>query len=143
MQLLLMIAVLATASPHIPDPCKLLTAAEASELLGAKLSPGEIKRMGVVTRCAFRGTADQEVFLDVHNETAPESDASIFDGMTHLPDVQPVSGIGDKALWSHDKFGSKLFIMKGGKLVIVGVPSTVSALTPAVEKAGKLIASRM
>jgi hypothetical protein len=81
--------------------------------------------------------------MDVHNETAPVADAVLFDSYTHMPDVKPVSGIGDQALWSHSEIGSGLDILKGGRLVQVGLPRTMTTMTPGVERAARLIASRM
>lgn len=135
----------AAAVARITDPCKLLTQAEASELIGARLEPGELKRLGIITRCAFYNKRAQQlgVFLDVHNDTAPEPDAVLFDSYTHMPNANAVSGIGDQALWSHSEIGSGLHIMKGGRLVQMGLPRTVATMTPAVEKAARLIASRM
>ena len=138
----------AAATARISDPCKLLTQAEASEAIGAKLDPGELKRFGAITRCSFYNKRDreQELFLDVHNETATVPDAALFDASTHSPDAKPVHGIGDQALWYHsdDRFGgTSLDILKGGRFVHVILPRTIKTLTPSVEKAGKLIASRM
>lgn len=135
----------AASVARIADPCKLLTQAEASEVLGANLDPGVLKRFGVITRCTFynKHVSGQELFLDVHNETAPETDSALFDGYTHMPGIKPVSGIGDQALWSHDELSTRLAILKGGRMVEVGLPRTISAMTPAIEKAAKLIASRM
>lgn len=141
-----------TAQPapaaRIPNPCKLLTQAEASEAIGAKVDPGELKQFGAVTRCSFYNKQDREreVFLDVHNDTATVPDSVLFEASTHSPDAKPVSGIGDQALWYHsdDRFGgTSLDILKGGRFVHVILPRTIKTLTPAVEKAGKLIASRM
>jgi hypothetical protein len=134
----------AAQTVRIADPCKLLTQAEASEAIGAKLGPGELKRMGIITRCGYHNRARElELFLDVHNETAPEPDAVLFDSYTHMPNVKPVSGIGEGALWSHSDFGSHLDILEGGKLVEMGLPRTLTTITPAVEKAATQIASRM
>lgn len=130
---------------RIADPCKLLTQAEASEAIGAKLDVGQLKRFGSITRCTFYngGATEQELFLDVHNETAPVADAVLFDSYTHMPDVRPVAGIGDQALWAHSEIATRLDILKGGRLVEVGLPRTMATLTPAVEKAARLMAGRM
>lgn len=134
----------AAPTARIADPCKLLTQAEASEAIGAKLGSGDLKHFGIVTRCTYYSLAtDQKLFLDVHNETAPEPDAVLFDSYTHMPNVKPVSGIGDQALWSHSEIGSWLDILKAGRLVQIGLPHTVTTITPAVEKAATQIASRM
>jgi hypothetical protein len=135
----------APSAPRIPDPCRLLTQAEASEAIGTKLDAGTLKRFGIITRCAYYNsrTREQELFMDVHNETAPVADPALFDSYTHMPDVKPVSGIGDQALWSHSEIGSGLDILKGGRLVQVGLPRTMTTMTPAVERAARVIASRM
>ena len=133
----------ARAAP-IADPCKLLTQAEAAEAIGMNVGPGETKRMGIITRCAFHDQAGQDlvIWLDVHNETAPVADPELFDSYTHL-EVKPVSGIGEQALWAHNQIGTNLSILKGGRMVEVGLPREMATITPAVEQAAKLIASRM
>jgi hypothetical protein len=65
----------------------------------------------------------------------------LFDSYAHMPNVKPVSGIGDQALWSHSDFGTGLDILKGGRLVQMGLPRTMTTITPEVEKAATLIAS--
>lgn len=134
----------ARATP-IADPCTLLTQAEASAAAGVTLSPGQTRRFGVVTRCTFTDRADpsREVLLDVQNETAPVADPELFDSYTHLPDVQRVSGIGDQALWVHNEIDSEVDILKGGRLVEMKVPRSVTTMTPAITTAAKAIASRM
>jgi hypothetical protein len=132
------------SSPPITNPCSLLTQAEASEAIGAKLGPSDLRRFGIVTRCTYsnRGS-DQGLWLDVRNETAPVADAALFDSYTHMPDVKPIAGIGDQALWTHSQIGTGLDILKGGRLVQIGLPRTMATMTPAVQKAAQLIASRM
>jgi len=109
------------------------------------LSPGEMRRFGIVTRCSFFYRADpsRDVLLDVQNETAPVTDAELFDSYTHMPDVQRVSGIGEQALWNHSEIGSGLDILKNGHMVEMKVPRSIATVTPPVEKAAKAIASRM
>lgn len=133
------------SAARIADPCKLLTQAEASEAMGAKLEPGVSRQFGVITRCTFsnKRIPEQDLFLDVHNETAPESDSALFDSYTHVPDIQHLSGIGDQALWAHSELSTRLGIFKGGRLVEVGLPRQIVTITPALDKAAKLIASRM
>jgi hypothetical protein len=132
-------------SPRIADPCKLLTQNEASEAISTRLGPGEMKTFRGVTRCAFFNTQnrEEELWLDVQNETAVVTDVVLFDSLSHGPDVKPVSGIGDRALWAHSQIGTFLYILKGGNMLAIGLPRTMAAMTPAVEKAGKLMASRM
>jgi len=145
----------AASAPRITDPCKLLTQVEASEAAGRKLNPGELERFGGITRCTFPDPTDSEgqIFLDVHGETAPVADAALFDSYLHAPNGKPVSGIGDQAVWSHSEMPSpsgrsvmkftSLDILKGGRLVEVRLPGSMTTITAGVEKAGKLIAGRM
>jgi hypothetical protein len=143
----------ATASPAaaaarpapIADPCRLLTQDEASEAAGAKLSPGETRRFGSITRCSFFNKADpsREVMLDVQNETASVPDDQLFDSYTHMPDVHAVSGIGDQALWVHNEIASGFTILKGGHMVEMKLPRSVDPLSPPAQQAAKAIASRM
>lgn len=129
----------ATANPAshtISDPCKLLSQSEASAALGEKLDAGKLKHFGPDTRCQFFAGENEDLFLDV-------ADPSMFEALAHGSDAKPVSGIGDKALWQHNEYATFLHILKGGNLVSMGLPRTMSNMTPGVENAGKLIASRM
>ena len=124
-------------SVPISDPCKLLTRAEASAAVGKTLVRNDVQKYGPVTRCRFFDAGgDEPIWLDVE-------DAATFDGLTHLPDVTPVSGIGDQALWQHSELATFVDILKGGNTVSMGLPRTLSTMTPAVEKTAKLVASRM
>ena len=126
------------AAVAIADPCKLLTQDEASAALGKRTGPGELKQFGTITtRCSFYSPSTQEeLFLDVSNP-------GLFDAATHLG-ATPVAGIGDKALWQYDAHSSFLFIEKGGKVInLGGLPGGMATPSPAVQQAGKLVASRM
>lgn len=132
------------ATARITDPCKLLTEAEASEAIGAKLGPGVLKNLGVVTRCAYSNRAqEQELWLDVQNSTAVVSDPVLFDSLGHGPDSKWINGIGDQAVWAHSQYATFLYVLKGGNMVAMGLPRTMATVTPAVEKAAKLVATRM
>ena len=88
--------------PRIADPCRLLTQAEASEAIGAKLEAGELKQFGGITRCSFYNMRDNEqgLILDVKNENSPTSDSAYFESDSHNPDAKAVSGIGSGILFS-------------------------------------------
>lgn len=132
------------ASARIADPCKLLTQAEASEAVGAKLGAGELRHFGTVNRCAFYDpTKEEKLWLDVQNETAHVPDSQLFDSFAHGPDVKMISGIGDRAIWDHSQIGTFLYVLKGETMVAIGLPRTMATMTPAVEKAARLIAGRM
>lgn len=123
------------ASAKIANPCKLLTQAEASAAIGAKVGPGQLTNTGMTMRCRFFTPSQDELFLDA-------SGTDLFDTYAHTGAV-PVSGMGDKALWAHSEIGSWLYIVKGSNMITLGVPRTISSMTPAIQQAGKLIASRM
>lgn len=129
----------ATARPSAPieNPCRLLTRAEASAAIGQTLVRKDVQHYGPVTRCRFFNAAgDEPIWLDA-------ADAGTFEGLTHMPDMRPVSGIGDQALWQHDELSTFVYILKGGNMVSMGLPRTLATMTPAVTKAAKLVASRM
>lgn len=125
----------AAAGAPITDPCKLLTQDEASAAMGAKVRPGQLTHPGPGPRCRFLTPSFAELYIDVSTPT-------LFNAYVQMG-ATPVAGIGDKAYWNHDQFGSWLHIAKGGNLVTLGLPTTIASMTPAVEHAGKLIASRM
>lgn len=119
----------------IADACKLLTQDEASAVMGVKMNPGESLHLQTGPRCRFLSKALDELAIDV-------IDGGMYNSYAQLADKQ-VSGMGEKTLWSHDQFGSHLFVLKSGNLAIVSLPKSIATVTPAVETAGKQIASRM
>ena len=125
---------LATAAP-ITDPCTLLTQAEATEVMGKKLGAGELTHPFMGTRCRFITPTFEELYLDVATPT-------LFAAYREMAGTK-VSGIGDSAIWIHSEVGSYLHIQKGTTYITLGLPKTFTTMTPAVVKAGKLIASRM
>jgi hypothetical protein len=125
----------AQSKSTIADACKLLTQSEASAVMGVKMNSGQSFHLQTGPRCRFLSKAQDELAIDV-------IDGGLFDGYAQLADKQ-VSGMGDKAAWSHDQFGSHLFILKGGNMAAVSLPTSIATVTPAVETAGKQIASRM
>ncbi len=91
----------------LPDPCKLITQAEASAAWGIKLGPAQpvdLKSLG--KRCRFETGSFDELFLDATNITG------LVDSYAHLPDAVSVSGLGDKAVWMPGNT-STLCIVKG------------------------------
>lgn len=130
-------ATTAAAAAPIANPCKLLTPAEASAAIGRTLVRSDVQHYGPITRCRFFDAAgDEPLWLDA-------ADAATFEGLEHLPGVQPVVGIGDRALWQHDELATFLHILKGGDMISMGLPRTLATLTPGVQKAAKLVAGRM
>lgn len=130
-------ATAAAGATPISNPCKLLTPAEASAAVGQTLVRSDVQRYGPVTRCRFfNASGDEPFWLDA-------ADAATFEGLEHLPDAKPVAGIGDRALWQHDEISTFLHILKGGNMISMGLPRTLATLTPAVQKAAKLVADRM
>lgn len=123
----------AGSASSISNPCKLLTQAEVSAALGMKFGAGQLTHPGL-PRCRFLTASDDEVFIDV-------VDPAMFDAYAH--GATPLSGIGDKALWAHDRFSSDIHIVKGGNMVTLGLPRTISQMTPALAKLAKLVAARM
>ena len=128
----------AADAPEAPitDPCKLLTSAEASAVLGAKIGAGEVTHPGPHPRCRFVTSSFDEIFIDV-------SDPATMTAIVQSGGATAVAGIGDQAAWQHDTYSSALFIEKGGNAVVLGVPRTIATPTPAVQESAKLIASRM
>jgi hypothetical protein len=94
-------AVSATASAAAPslyrvsaaalDPCKLLTHDEAEAAMGTKLGPGELLT-GVSRSCRFLTSSNEPFSVTVEN-------AGLFEAYVHT-NATPVSGIGDRALWT-------------------------------------------
>lgn len=120
------------AATSITDPCALLTLTEASAALGQS---GELMEYRSASRCRFAGSG-QELSLETGS-------AAAFRALARKAGAVPLSGIGQKALWLHDADGTYLYILKGGNVVTMGLPQTMSTMPPAVAKAAELVAGRM
>ena len=126
-----------TRSAPLADPCKLLTQEEAAAAIGRSVTRSDLQHYGRVNRCRFfSADGDEPIWLDAE-------DAAMFDAVAHLPDAKPLSGIADQAFWQHNELSTFVHILKNGRMVSMGLPRTMSTLTPEAEKAAKLVASRM
>ena len=117
----------------IANPCSLVTVDEVSEAMGRKSGPGELHDAFNGKRCNFYDpTRQYEVFLQTVDWNLA--------GPMMTPE-NTLSGIGDKAFWL---YGS-IYVLKNGHGMMVGLqlPHVMEKMTPAAEKFGKLVASRM
>lgn len=119
-----------------PDPCALVTQAEAEAVLGGA-SPGpHVRRTALLSQCQYAlatagdGPADA-VTVQVFPGNGPLAWQLRRETFTKTnPTVQAVAGVGDAAFWVGDQ--SALFVTSRGAIFAVRVPgSGASALANA------------
>jgi hypothetical protein len=125
----------APAAFAAPNPCALVTAAEASAAMHVKALPGKAHNGRGGASCRYYSPNHQ---MNVFVQTIGADDmtgAMQFGG-------KPVPGIGDQAVWA----AGSLFVKKGGNYAQVGLylsPASMQKMDPAVIPLGKAAASRM
>lgn len=132
------LACLGIAAPAsaAPNPCKLVTQAEAARALGTAVLPAKPVPGGGNTECRYLNAAqDKNVLVQVHDRTA-----DFPTEMLTTPGVHHVAQIGPKAIL----IGTTLFMLQRGTYVTIGLYKGPSVTDDAaVIKLGKLAASRM
>jgi hypothetical protein len=124
----------ATAGSTTFNPCKLVSPAEVSAVMGRASGKGEYHPI-LGGRCNFYDAQSQdEIFLQ-------SVDPSLFDAYAHVPGAVTLSGIGDRAIW----VGGSLYVQKGSRGLQIGffLPHALKQLTPSAEKLARTIVSRM
>ncbi len=124
----------ATAGSTAFNPCKLVSPAEVSVVMGRASGKGEYHPI-LGGRCNFYDAQSQdEIFLQ-------SVDPALFDAYAHVPSAVTVTGIGDRAIW----VGGSLYVQKGSRGLQIGffLPHSLKQLTPSAEKLARMIVSRM
>lgn len=128
----------AAATPALaaPNPCKLVTQAEAARALGLAVLPAKPVPGGGNTECRYlNADKSQNVVVQVHDRVS-DFPAS----MLAVPGVKHVPQIGPKAM----VFSNTLFMVKHGTYVTIGIFKGPSVKDDAdVVRLGKIAASRM
>jgi len=129
------------AAPTLPDPCSLLTKAEAEQLAGVTMQPGDDTVARDPATDVGSCTYDAAV-------TGPSGSVNVFDqlGVPHAMEVdraihhkfRSVAGIGDEAL--EEPENQSIFIRKGQMWIYVEASNSTPA---SLEKAARLIAGRL
>ena len=114
-----------TATPGVgmPDPCGLVTEADALQALNAPISdtdrPIEANSEYLAT-CRYvapRGAGVAVMTVMVHG---PESGRAGFRSLREQPfEIEDVAGVGDGAFWIGDKLGT-LYVIHGGVFFSIG-----------------------
>jgi hypothetical protein len=115
------LAVLVLASchraPKTDNPCDLLKHQEIESLMRIEYVASLDEREPGVPRCSFVDKGGNGIILALYLNNADETMASY----KRIPGVLPLSGIGDEAVWSSDRW--ELIARKGGRvLVLTAVP---------------------
>ena len=130
----------ALSSPARIRACDLLTPAEVQTTLGisANVLPDNNPGGGndYVSYCVYNANRSGVLGLSYYTDKA----ASTFAGNQSNPGVQPVSGLGDSALW--DPVQRTLYILKGSRLVSISADAPHATL-PLATTIGTIIVGRM
>jgi len=105
-------------SPRTDNPCELLEHREIESLMRIEYAAGPMdEREHGVPRCTFFDKGGNGIILALYLGKPDETMASY----KRIPGVLTLSGIGDEAVWSSDRW--ELIARKGGRvLVLTGVP---------------------
>jgi hypothetical protein len=128
---------LTTAAPASasPNPCTLVTTAEASAAMGVSSLPGKPHTSRHASSCRFY-SADHTKNVFVQTLGADDMIGAAQIG------GKPVPGIGDKALW----IGGSMYVKKGGNYMQVGLyrnAESMKTMDPAIIPLAKTVAGRM
>lgn len=126
----------AASASAAPNPCRLVTQAEAARALGVPALPATPVAGGGNTECRYYNSAkNQNVVVQVHDRLSDfPSEMLTVAGVQHVPQVGP------KVIL----IGGTLFMVKHGTYVTIGMFTTPNASNDsAVIKLGKLASSRM
>jgi Protein of unknown function (DUF3558) len=130
-------------SSSLPDPCQLITKAEAEAVLGEPVRDPEPKTLGGVSICDFNtvtvhgGVLPYYVHIAISRETQEVWDAS---KKLDAKDLRPVAGIGEDAYFLLDD----LAVLSKQRSMTVGVMKDVDRPdhAKAVEEAEKIVAQK-
>ena len=92
-----------------PDPCKLVTRADATAVLGAGVAPGKLQRLGLYESCTY--SAPRNAILTVQTRSISKSDF-VKSAKANPGPVKPVGGIG--ALAYSAAGGAALLVWRNG-----------------------------
>jgi hypothetical protein len=107
------LAALAVPASAAPNPCALVTSAEAARALGTPVLPAKPVAGGGNTECRYLNAAhDKNVVVQVHDRVSAFPEA-----MLKVPGVKLVPQIGPEALL----IGGVVFMVKHGTYVTVGL----------------------
>ena len=136
------VAALAAPASAAPNPCTLVTAAEAARALGTSVLPAKPDAGSENTECRYYNTAkDQNVVVQVHHNVSDFPDYLLTvkgPGIKRLPQIGPKAVLASHLVW----------IVKHGTYVTVGIAKNTSMtadpkLDAALIKLGTIAASRM
>jgi hypothetical protein len=136
MAFVLALAGLAAPANAAPNPCALVTSAEAARALGTPVLPAKPVAGGGNTECRYLNAAQNEnVLVQVHDRVS-----QFPSEMLKTPGVKHVPQVGPKAIL----IGTTLFMVKHGTYVTIGLfkgPNVTD--DAAVIKLAKAAAARM
>jgi hypothetical protein len=128
----------ASAAPAgaAPNPCALVTSAEAAHALGAPVLPAKPVPGGGNTECRYAiADKSENVVVQVHDRVSDFPEMMLTTaGVKHLPQVGP------KAIL----IANTIFMVKHGTYVTIGLAKGMTGTdVPALIKLGKIAAARM
>lgn len=135
------IAALAAPASAAPNPCTLVTSAEAARAIGTAVLPAKPDPSEENTECRYYNTAkDENVVVAVHHSVSsfPDSLLAVKD-----PSIKHLPQIGPKAVLA----ANTIYMIKHGTYVTIGIAKGMGQENPAFNapliKLGMLAASRM
>jgi hypothetical protein len=134
-------AALAAPASAAPNPCALVTSAEAARAMGTSVLPAKPDPSAENTECRYYNTAkDENVVVAVHHDVSsfPDYLLTIKD-----PRIKRLPQIGPKAILA----SNTIYMIKRGTYVTIGIAKGMGQENPAFNapliKLATLAASRM
>lgn len=126
----------ATPATAAPNPCNLVSKAEAARALGVPVLPASPSPGDENTECRYyNAQKDQNVLVEVHHSVS-----TYPDGMIGMPGITALPQIGPKA-WEGS---GTVYMVKHGTYVTIGIYKGANIKSDAAAiKLAKIAASRM
>ncbi len=128
------------AATPIPDPCALITKAEAQVLIGEPVTstskePAEPDEDtgGIQTSCTFMGKTGALIIAVLEFKSAAEATKKITveflkkQDEEAAPTVAPEPGLGDRAFFGHTPRSAMMLAQKGARAYVATVGGRISA----------------
>jgi Protein of unknown function (DUF3558) len=131
------------------DPCTLVTAAQASAIVGANLTKSDNPPAGagVTSTCEYSAAGGASFLVGAGRIPNVAKVASLQHSMVKAVSGElPVTGLGDQAGESKDQFGVKIAFFKGEAFVFLDALSptlSADAMAPRVESLARTIFAKL
>jgi hypothetical protein len=128
-----LVSSVAAAPAAAPNPCRLVTAADAKAVLGAAVGRGKLQPLGLYESCTYTTKS----FVTVTVQTRPLSKSDfVRSAKANPPPVKAVSGLGAPAYYAG---GATLLVWRRGNEATFSIFGSGPALTREIKLAKRAL----